>query len=293
MQISRVVILVTFFIYGRAGRTIYKRRKQLLEFDSSALGSHHVEAQPAGGNKKVTEVTVTTETTAASSSSSAAPNSPITPSTRDPLTSYSISISASSHGKYPQLGSASAQTGTERPAQPPPPPPARPREKGFRTRADNAAWQYAKCALLFFAAMLITWIPSSANRVHWFLHGRSSVPLEYMSAFVLPLQGVWNAIIYITTSWEACRSFLSDVRLGKRPDVTEIVGKSAAPAADGGESGTGNNHRLGRINHKSSLSSSSSPSSSHRPGAARRHHDSESTTSLAGSSKGTDYQWSS
>lgn len=79
---------------------------------------------------------------------------------------------------------------------------------------DNAAWSYTKCALLFFTAMLITWIPSSANRVYSLTHHNSvSVPLEFMSVFVLPLQGFWNCLVYITTSWTACKNLFHDMWL--------------------------------------------------------------------------------
>lgn len=78
--------------------------------------------------------------------------------------------------------------------------------------AHNAAWSYTKCALLFFTAMLVTWIPSSANRVYSVVkNGEVALPLEYMSAFVLPLQGFWNALIYMTTSWKACKLLWEDV----------------------------------------------------------------------------------
>lgn len=88
--------------------------------------------------------------------------------------------------------------------------------------AHNAAWSYTKCALLFFTAMLVTWIPSSANRVYSVIqNGQISLPLEYMSAFVLPLQGFWNAIIYMTTSWKACGMLWEDVtsafKTGSKP----------------------------------------------------------------------------
>lgn len=93
--------------------------------------------------------------------------------------------------------------------------------------ANKAGWTYAKCALLFFTAMLITWIPSSANRVYSVLHANneSIAPLEYMSAFVLPLQGFWNALIYTLTSWKACKSFFGDVgsSLGQRKRAREFV----------------------------------------------------------------------
>jgi len=95
--------------------------------------------------------------------------------------------------------------------------------------ANTAAWSYTKCAFLFFSALLVTWIPSSANRVYSVVHvGESSEPLEFMSAFVLPLQGFWNAIIYVVTSWKACQMLADDVlhgaRAGRRPNVQELVG---------------------------------------------------------------------
>lgn len=73
--------------------------------------------------------------------------------------------------------------------------------------SHNATWSYTKCAILFFAVLLITWIPSSGNRVYSMIHtDHISKPLFFASAFVLPLQGFWNAIIYIVTSWAACKS---------------------------------------------------------------------------------------
>jgi hypothetical protein len=93
---------------------------------------------------------------------------------------------------------------------------------------NNAAWQYTKCAILFFTVLLITWIPSSANRVYTILHSQaSSTPLEFMSAFVLPLQGFWNAIIYMVTTWSATKNIVNDLKMGRRPDVTEFIGGMA------------------------------------------------------------------
>ncbi|KAL1836099.1 hypothetical protein VTJ49DRAFT_5571 [Mycothermus thermophilus] len=87
----------------------------------------------------------------------------------------------------------------------------------FRRRsvyqASKATWSYTKCALLFFTALCVTWIPSSASRVYSLAHGGNpSLPLQYVAAFVLPLQGFWNAIIYVTTSWGACRMLWADLR---------------------------------------------------------------------------------
>lgn len=77
--------------------------------------------------------------------------------------------------------------------------------------ANNAAWSYTKCALLFFTALLITWIPSTANRVYSVVNtGQVSLGLEYASAFVLPLQGFWNGLIYIFTTRRACKKLIDN-----------------------------------------------------------------------------------
>lgn len=82
---------------------------------------------------------------------------------------------------------------------------------------DNAAWSYTKCALLFFTAMLITWIPSSANRLYSLTHNKTtSTVLEFMSVVVLPLQGFWNCLVYITMSWTACKNLFHDMWLAAR-----------------------------------------------------------------------------
>jgi hypothetical protein len=92
--------------------------------------------------------------------------------------------------------------------------------------ANNAAWSYTKVAILFFTAMLVTWIPSSANRVYSVAHPDTIYPsLQFASAFVLPLQGFWNAVIYITTSWKACRRFFSgSLRPSESPDSARPIG---------------------------------------------------------------------
>ncbi|KAK4215585.1 hypothetical protein QBC37DRAFT_371850 [Rhypophila decipiens] len=83
-----------------------------------------------------------------------------------------------------------------------------------RHEANSATWPYVKCAMLFFSALLITWIPSSGNRVYSLMNKNEiSKPLFFASAFVLPLQGFWNAIIYMFTSWAACKSLWATILL--------------------------------------------------------------------------------
>ncbi|KAM0438949.1 hypothetical protein ACHAPT_001710 [Fusarium lateritium] len=221
-----VVIAITFFIYIRAGHTIYRKRRELDNFSSTdqdltSLGD-------ALATVKTTEVSVTTEvmTPNAIHLQPLGRRAPDVNSPQDTNGAYSVTISAdTSSGDIADVvlpvQQQQTRTSMQVPAQRNP---IRRRNREL----NNAAWQYTKCALLFFTAILITWIPSSANRVYAVFHTKhSSVPLEFMSAFVLPLQGFWNALIYMVTSWGACKSLMSDLRMGRRPDVTELVGGMA------------------------------------------------------------------
>lgn len=166
---------------------------------------------------KTTEVTVTSEVLEEVSKSDPLPSqgesSTTGPSTKGPPhnsgAAYFVSITAD----------ASAR---ENAAVAPPPRPITRDERGFAQRTtttktgnadlNSAAWSYTKCALLFFTALLITWIPSSANRVYSVIYpSQVSWPLEYLSSIVLPLQGFWNMVIYVSTSWGAVRMMFDDV----------------------------------------------------------------------------------
>ena len=73
------------------------------------------------------------------------------------------------------------------------------------TNAD--AWLYARVAFLFFCSLLICWVPSSINRLYSIAHpDRLVFWLNYIETLVLPLQGFFNAIVYMITSQTACRN---------------------------------------------------------------------------------------
>ncbi|KAM9881206.1 G-protein coupled receptor [Verticillium dahliae] len=227
-----LVILITFFIYIRTGGDIYRKRKQLQDFSShDAEGLANINELFA--SMKTTEVRITHEVIVEQPQgaiglvpmerrdSALGATPPRMPNTD----AYSVSITA--NGPHPRdsqgdvvLPIQSNSEGAARPAT------AAPNARRRTYEKNNAAWTYAKCAILFFTALLITWIPSSANRVYSVVHGhRSSTVLEYMSAFVLPLQGFWNALIYMVTSWKACQLFWEDVRsLGRRSNRTSSNG---------------------------------------------------------------------
>ncbi|KAJ3494870.1 hypothetical protein NLG97_g3794 [Lecanicillium saksenae] len=222
------VIIVTFFIYIRAGRTMYENHKTL-----RSLSSGYTDSVSAADDFVVTKTQI----------AHLRAEDVAMPSRHNPSGVHtSLSASATVLLPCPTIGSqpsdasytvdVDVDTMTIRVDQQPRhlasvPDTYRPgasSSPGPVPRRNHAAWSYAKCSLLFFTAMLITWIPSSANRVYSIAHGnRVSVPLQYMSAFVLPLQGLWNAIIYAVTSWSACKNLVHDVRTSRWPDLRELV----------------------------------------------------------------------
>ncbi|CAI4216097.1 unnamed protein product [Parascedosporium putredinis] len=83
----------------------------------------------------------------------------------------------------------------------------------FRARLrhlDPVKLAYLRTSFVFAISILITWAPSSVNRIHNLIHPFApNYGLNVASAVVLPLQGLWNAIIYFSTSWRACREELA------------------------------------------------------------------------------------
>ncbi|GAP87585.2 putative G-protein coupled receptor [Rosellinia necatrix] len=202
-----VVLSATFFIYIRAGREIYKKRSQLRSLDSNSHGGNDIDIYKLTGREPVQGL----ET------------API-PESR----AYSVTVSSTRDPPPAMAASVDASTNTA--------------NAGARRRrnhdASSAAWAYTKCAMLFFTALLVTWIPSSANRVYTIAHqGENVVALEILSAIVLPLQGFWNAMIYIVTSWGAVKMFFSDIS-----DRMRRGGSS--PSNDGGSPATKDPHSL-------------------------------------------------
>lgn len=81
------------------------------------------------------------------------------------------------------------------------------RHAALMSETDPEAWLYARVAFLFFCALLISWLPSSVNRLDALAHpDRYSFGLNYTESLVLPLQGFWNALVYVVTSQTACRN---------------------------------------------------------------------------------------
>jgi hypothetical protein len=108
---------------------------------------------------------------------------------------------------YRATVSATSQCG-EPTTLPPKSSPATARPRGSRLKravGNEAALAYLKVAFLMFVALIVVWVPSSVNRLYQFIHGNQpSFPLSLLSATVLPMQGAWNATIYIYTTRAEC-----------------------------------------------------------------------------------------
>ncbi|KAI1412534.1 hypothetical protein F5Y13DRAFT_162901 [Hypoxylon sp. FL1857] len=81
------------------------------------------------------------------------------------------------------------------------------RWRGRFSHIDPVKLAYLRTSFVFAISVFVTWTPSSINRVHDLVYAEStSFALNLASAVVLPLQGVWNAVIFFSTSWSTlCR----------------------------------------------------------------------------------------
>lgn len=219
-------ILISFCIYVLAGREIFVKRRQLRAFTKSTRPVP-VRIENSFTSFKTTEIQITSEL--ATLHSPNVSNLCSMPDKKNP------NISGNCYDQYSvTIGSAPMSPSPEAP------PPETPRahstiaQRNHRAtmEANRAAFGYTKVALLFFVSLLVTWVPSSINRVSSLLHpSLVSLPFTYASGIVLPLMGFWNAVIYITTSWAAVR-LLFNGKLNKNngPVKRSSIGLSSWPS---------------------------------------------------------------
>ncbi|KAF5598361.1 aminotransferase class-III [Fusarium pseudocircinatum] len=99
---------------------------------------------------------------------------------------------------------------------------------------------YLFTTFMFTLSVLVTWVPASITRIHSLLN--RDVPYSYQVAIaaVMPLQGLWNALIFFTTSRDVLKNVAREswgheteetVKVAKK--TAEDFGKTldAAPAA--------------------------------------------------------------
>jgi hypothetical protein len=103
---------------------------------------------------------------------------------------------------------------------------------------DPVKLAYLRTSFVFAISILVTWTPSSINRVHNLIHPNDvSYGLNVASAIVLPLQGVWNAVIYFSTSWGLCKEEMQRTWLGGKVKAWLTLRAERAERAAGKERG--------------------------------------------------------
>jgi hypothetical protein len=80
---------------------------------------------------------------------------------------------------------------------------------------------YLRATFLFTFSVVVSWTPATINRFHSFKYGYSSFPYQIATVSLLPLQGVWNAIIFFVTSHKIMEVWAQDQRALRvsRPSV--------------------------------------------------------------------------
>lgn len=226
--LNRCILAITLAIYLRSGTTIYRKHRQLRKFQGSSSGGvSSINRGNGGANLKTTEVTVTSEVMRKSETLEMQTMGNQTTAGVSSTTQHARNSSMSIYEEQQKQTSTQTATNTtmvstNADTRPP---------RRIYQEVNNAAWQYTKCALLFFIVIVITWLPSSANRVYSYIHpGKANVTLQFMSATVLPLQGFWNAVIYAFTSGVACKKLFNKWR----ETLLEITGRGADGNLDGG-----------------------------------------------------------
>ncbi|KAJ0107252.1 hypothetical protein J7T55_007622 [Diaporthe amygdali] len=107
---------------------------------------------------------------------------------------------------------------------------------------DPVKLAYLRTSFVFAISVLVTWTPSSINRVYTLVYpNQASYGLNIAAAVVLPLQGVWNAVIYFTTSWKIFREEMETTRAGLR--VLEFLRLDSG--AEGTRQSTGGSFAIG------------------------------------------------
>jgi hypothetical protein len=224
----RFAIVLTLGIYLRAGKDIWVKRKQLRNFDNneSSVGDTSIpEPDPLAGIQiqRTTNISINYENVNPTVQEIRHPHRVKAPMAN----TFTVAISGaqseqSSRNEYPDMSDRISAVSVA-PMPMPRPMNSLPPRKYTAVEANTAIWSYTKVSLLFFLAMMITWIPSSANRLFSLLHpGEISLGLAYTSALVLPLQGFWNATIYATTSLSACRELWANIKAGHPLEKCDI-----------------------------------------------------------------------
>ncbi|KAL4938592.1 hypothetical protein BDV06DRAFT_215002 [Aspergillus oleicola] len=178
-----LLIFVTLAIYARIGNLVWRRRRKLKE--AGGLDTTiDVSIPDDPPFSKITEIRITRENASTMSSRQTDPSNehPPTFSCIQSHRPYSVSVQAgtasTSEVRLEPMHSEDAADGSTEHDQ----------YSNSRTvsEVNAAAWAYTKYAMLFFVALLATWVPSTINRVYAFIRpDTSNFGLNYASAFTM------------------------------------------------------------------------------------------------------------
>jgi hypothetical protein len=207
---SRIAIVFAFIVYGMAGKVIWSKRRHLDGFMNPLNENPFT-------NTVTTEIEITHEERFIVKDIEGTTQG--IPSENSPdMDAYSVNIQVLPQPKHIPAA-LRMRTLTRDVAE---------------SETNPEAWLYARVAVLFFIALLVTWVPSSVNRVYALArpHYPINFPLNYVSSFVFPLQGFWNAIVYIITSQTACRRLWNQMFSSRNTRRTGSMGASLTGSHD-------------------------------------------------------------
>ncbi|KUL87490.1 hypothetical protein ZTR_04592 [Talaromyces verruculosus] len=92
-----------------------------------------------------------------------------------------------------------------------------------------------------------TKVPSTINRVYSLIYPDDAIfGLEFVSSFVLPLQGFWNSIIYIAVSWSTVMEFVDRFRARRQSPSSSSAGEMALKQYCGTKGSENGGSQVGR-----------------------------------------------
>jgi hypothetical protein len=142
----RIMILCIGIIYVVAGQEIFKKHRALRDFSSSDNGTNQRRSAAAEISFKTTEVQVSTELADLNSPNTLGQNTPRSGGGQPPrYEQYNVTIG---RGDV-DVEAVSAEKSLSHLSKP--------QTHAIKNR-NNAAWAYTKAAVLFFVALLITWV---------------------------------------------------------------------------------------------------------------------------------------
>ncbi|CCX32418.1 hypothetical protein FPQ18DRAFT_272007 [Pyronema domesticum] len=201
-----VVLALTFFIYLVAGKVIFTLRRNLRRVAKEGRVSSDVRSREPLAPLQMGKVIVSTIDTVEVSVTNAS-DDPLPPPPSPGLSIFPGIHRHISRSVLPEITSYTCHIEAV-----PHRPSVVPRPRNTAVEANTAAWAYCRCAMLFFLALIITWAPSSINRVYSLANdGQASFALNFGAVLVLPAQGFWNGLIYIVTTWPACKAYFHDI----------------------------------------------------------------------------------